>query len=84
MADDTKEIQIAGCQVQLTYHALADGRWTVQGIVRCGTGEKTGEQPVATGPCESREAAEREALERVGQVLGRNEDRSTSRVKNWS
>jgi hypothetical protein len=84
MPDDTKDIQIAGCQVHLTYHALDDGRWTVQGIVQCGADENSAEQPVTTGPCESREAAEMEALDQVGKVLGHNEDRSTSRVKNWT
>lgn len=83
MPDDTKDIQIAGCQVHLTYHALDDGRWTVQGIVRCGAEEQSKEQSVTAGPCESREAAEKEALDRVGKALGHNEDRSTSRVKNW-
>ncbi|MBA2487687.1 MAG: hypothetical protein H0V35_16620 [Nitrospira sp.] len=80
MPEDTKDIQIAGCQVHLTYQALDDGRWTVVGVVRCGIEE----QSVATGPCATREAAEKDALERVSKVLGNNVDRSTSRVKNRS
>ncbi len=84
MAQDTKDLQMGGCQVHLTYHALEDGRWTVMGIVRCGTAENAGEQSVATGPFPTREAAEQDALERLGEVLGNNVDRSHSRVKNYS
>lgn len=84
MPEDSKDIQIAGCQVHLTYHALADGRWTVMGIVRCGVAEQVVEESVATGPFPTREAAEKDALDRLGKVLGNNIDRSSSRVKNWS
>lgn len=84
MSEDTKDLQIAGCQVHLTYHALADGRWTVLGIVRCGVAEKMEEQSVATGPFPTREEAEQDALDRVSKVLGNNTDRSSSRVKNYS
>ncbi|MBA3752971.1 MAG: hypothetical protein H0X01_02250 [Nitrospira sp.] len=84
MPDDTKDIQIAGCLVHLTYQALDDGRWTVVGVVRCGIEEQIEQQSVATGPCATREAAEKDALERVSKVLGNNVDRSTSRVKNRS
>jgi hypothetical protein len=83
MPEDAKDIQVAGCQVHLTYHALADGGWTVMGVVRCGGAEKVEEQSVATGPFATREAAEKDALDRLGKVLGNNIDRSTSRVKNW-
>jgi hypothetical protein len=77
MAEDTKDIQMAGCHVHLTYHALADGRWTVLGIVRCGVGEKVEEQSVATGPFSTREAAEKDALDRLGKALGNNVNRNT-------
>lgn len=84
MPEDTKDMQMAGCQVHLTYHALADGRWTVLGIVRCGIDERIEEQSVATGPFPTREAAEKDALARIGKALGNNIDRSSSRLKNWS
>lgn len=83
MSEDTQDLQMAGCQVHLTYHALADGRWTVFGVVRCGIGENTGEQTVATEPFPTREAAEQDALDRLGKILGTNVDRSSSRVKNY-
>ena len=84
MSQDTKDIQMAGCQVHLTYHALSDGRWTVLGILRCGIGEKMEEQSVATGPFPTREAAEKDALDRLGRLLGNNIDRSSSRITNYS
>lgn len=84
MSEDTKDIQMAGCQVRLSYHALADGRWTVLGIVRCGVDGNVAEQSVATGPFPTREAAEMDALDRLSKVLGNNIDRNTSRLKNWS
>ena len=84
MSEDAKDIQMAGCQVHLTYHTLADGRWKVLGVVRCGIAEQIEEQSVATGPFATREAAETDALDRLRKFLGNNIDRSTSRVKNWS
>ena len=84
MSEDAKDIQMAGCHVHLTYHALPDGRWTIMGIVRCGAEEQVTEQSVATGPFPTREAAEKDALDRLSKVLGHNVDRNTSRVKNWS
>lgn len=83
MPEDTKDLQMAGCQVHLTYHALADGRWTVLGIVRCGADRNQTEQSVATGPFPTREEAEQDALDRLGKILGNNIDRSSSRVKNY-
>ena len=83
MSEDTKNLQMAGCQVHLTFHALADGRWTVLGIVRCGVESNQGEQSVATGPFPSREEAEQDALNRIASILGNNTDRSSSRVKNY-
>ena len=77
-SEDSKDMQIAGCQVHLTYHALADGRWTVMGIVRCGVAEQMIEESVATGPFPTREAAEKDALDRLSKILGNNIDRSSS------
>jgi hypothetical protein len=84
MSDDSKDIQMAGCKVHLTYHASADGRWTVLGIVRCGVSDKIEEQSVATGPFPTREAAEKDALDRISKILGNNVDCSSSPVKNSS
>ena len=84
MSEDTKDLQMAGCQVHLIYHALAGGYWKVQAIVHCGLGENRGEQSVETGPFVTREAAEQDALVRLGKILGTNVDRSSSRVKNYS
>ncbi|MCE3223074.1 MAG: hypothetical protein K0S58_1254 [Nitrospira sp.] len=72
MSEDTKDIQMAGCQVP------------VLGIVRCGVDGNVAEQSVATGPFPTREAAEMDALDRLSKVLGNNIDRNTSRLKNWS
>ena len=84
MTENTKDLQMAGCQVHLTYQARADGCWKFQGIVQCGLGENRGEQSVETGPFPTREAAEQDALDRLGKILGTNVDRSSSRVKNYS
>ena len=83
MSEDTKNLQMAGCQVHLTFHALADGRWTVLGIVRCGIESNQGEQSVAPGPFPSRDEAEQDALNRIANILGNNIDRSSSRVTNY-
>ncbi len=83
MSEDTKDLQMAGCQVHLTFHKLADGQWTVLGIVRCGVDSNQTEQSVSTGPFLSREEAEQDALERLGKILGNNIDRSSSRTKNY-
>ena len=83
MSEDTKDLQMAGCQVHLTFHALAGGQWTVVGVVRCGVDENQSEQSVATAPFPSREEAEQDALSRLGNILGTNIDRSSSRVKNY-
>ena len=83
MSEDTKDLLMAGCQVHLTFHALADGRWTVLGIVRCGVESNQSEQSVVTEPFPSREEAEQDALSKLGNILGHNIDRSSSRVKNY-
>jgi hypothetical protein len=52
--------------------------------VRCGIDEHCSERSFLTADLDSREAAEKEALRRVADLLGHNVDRNTSRVKNWS
>lgn len=81
---DVKDMVIAGCAVHLALHSLANGRWSIDGTVRCGAGEHAGEQAFHTGSCDSREGAEEEALRLVTGLLGENRDRNTSRVKNWT
>lgn len=83
-APDVKDIMMDGCQVHLDFHSLADGRWAVEGTIRCGVGSNTTEQSFQTGTCDSRESAEQEALRTAIGHLGKNVDRNTSRVKNWS
>jgi hypothetical protein len=81
---DVKDIMMEGCQVHLDFRALEDGRWSVKATIRCGVEDNTTEELLHTGACDSREGAEQEALRAVVDRLGRNTDRSTSRVKNWS
>jgi hypothetical protein len=80
---DLKNLVIAGCQVRLAFHSLSSGRWKVEGKVRCGLDDHGEERSFLTGNWDSREAAEKEALRRVADLLGHNVDRNTSRVKNW-
>ena len=80
---DLKNLVIAGCQVRLAFHSLSSGRWKVEGTVRCGLDDQCEEQSFRTANRDSREAAEKEALHRVAEILGHNVDRNTSRVKNW-
>jgi hypothetical protein len=82
--DDVKDMMIAGCPVRLSYGKTAQARWTVNATVRCGVGENADEHSVATQPFDSREAAEREALQQITELLGQQTDRSHSRVRNWS
>jgi hypothetical protein len=82
--DDVKDMMIAGCPVRLSYGKTAEKRWTVNATVKCGVGENADERTVVTEPCDSREAAEREALQQVSGLLGHQIDRSHSRVRNWS
>lgn len=81
---DMKDMVIDGCKVHLDFHSLTDGRWSVQGTIRCGIGQNTTQQSFQAGPCDSRESAEQEALHTATGRLGKNIDRNTSRVKNWS
>lgn len=81
---DIKDMVIAGCAVHLMFHHLTNGRWSIEGTVRCGVDEYAREQSFRTGACDSRECAENEALRTVTGLLGKNVDRNTSRLKNWS
>lgn len=81
---DEKNLMIGGCAVRLTYgHATGNG-WTVTATIRCGVGDHADQRSLVTQAFESREAAEQDALQQVGAVLGNNTDRSRSRVRNWS
>ena len=82
-ADDTKAMIIGGCHVRLTY-GRAGACWTVSATVECGVGAAAEQQTLVSNPFESRDDAERDALERVSAILGTNTDRSHSRVRNWS
>ena len=82
--DDAKDMVIGGCHVRLTYGRTAEARWTVTASVRCGIGEHADEQCVITQPYDSRDRAEREALQQITARLGENTDRSRSRVQNWT
>jgi hypothetical protein len=81
---DSKDLVIAGCRVQLAFHPTGKGRWHVEAKVRCGIDDRVDERSFLTADLDSREAAEKEALRRVEDLLGHNLDRNTSRVKNWS
>jgi hypothetical protein len=81
---DSKDIMIAGCAVRLSYGTTAGNRWTVRATLRCGIGEKAEEQSIVTAPCEDRDRAERDALQRITALLGQQTDRSHSRVRNWT
>ena len=81
---DDKDIMIAGCHVRLTYERSADARWKVNATVRCGVMDKAEEQAIVTQPFDSRESAERDAIEQVTALLGHQTDRSHSRVRNWN
>ena len=81
---DVKDIMMDGCQVHLDFCPLEDGHWTVTATIRCGLEGNITEESFHTGICNSRETAEQEALRAAIGHLGRNIDRNTSRVKNWS
>jgi len=80
---DVKDMVVSGCRVQLGF-SQTHGRWIVQGTVECGLAENSGKQTFETAAYVTREEAEQEALARAADLMGRNVDRNTSRVKNWS
>ena len=82
LSNDTKDIRIAGCDVHLTFHQEGTGRWSIHATFRCGIGENSRERSVSSGLCPTREEAEQIVLGRVGDRLGHNVDRHTSRVNN--
>jgi hypothetical protein len=82
--DDVKDMMIAGCHVRLIYERSTDARWTVNATVRCGVEDKAAEQSVVTQPFDTRESAERDALQQVTSLLGHQTDRSHSRTRNPS
>lgn len=79
---DVKDMLIAGCRVRLAFHPIGQGRWNVEGKIRCGIDEHCDERSFLTEDRDSRNAAEKEALRRIADLLGHNLDRNTSRVKN--
>ena len=81
---DVKEMMIAGSHVRLSYGRTAEARWTVSATAKCGIGDKTEEQSVITQPSDTRESAERDALQQVTALLGHQTDRSHLRVRNWN
>ena len=81
---DVKDMMIAGCHVRLSYGNTAGTSWTVNATVICGIGEKAEQRSIVTRPFDTREAAERDAVEQVTALLGHQTDRSHSRVRNWS
>ena len=82
--DDAKDLMIGGCHVRLVFRRMDEAHWTVRATVECGLEDNAAEQSVVTGGLDSREAAEREAIEQVTALLGHHTDRSHSRVRNWS
>ena len=79
---DSQDIRIAGCDVHLTFRQASGDQWSVEATFRCGVGDKRREESVHSGPCATREEAEQLVLGRVGDSLGHNVDRHTSRVNN--
>jgi hypothetical protein len=82
--DDAKDMVIGGCHVRLAFAQAAGPRWFVHATVQCGIGEQAGEQSLVTDEFDTRDAAERDAIEQVTALLGHHTDRSHSRVRNWS
>ena len=80
---DVKEMRIAGCSVQLTFHTSASvPRCWVEATVLCGIDNNRDSQSIRTEEYVSREEAEKAAIKQVSTLLGNNTDRSTSRIKN--
>ena len=83
-ACDAKDIMIGGCHVRLAFGQGAGPRWFVSATVHCGIGENADEQTLVTDVFDSRDAAERDAIQQVTALLGHHTDRSHSRTRNWS
>lgn len=81
---DIKDMQVAGCRVQLAFRAVERGKWMIQGTVSCGVDDQAVEQSFSTAAYPTRDEAEQEALRQAADLMGNNVDRSTSRVKNWA
>jgi hypothetical protein len=80
---DVKEMRIAGCSVQLTFHmSVGVPRWWVEATVLCGIENNRDSQSIRTEEYISPEEAEKAAIKQVTTLLGNNTDRSTSRIKN--
>jgi hypothetical protein len=80
---DIKEIRVAGCRVQLTFRAVEQGGWVVQGTVKSGEDDQASERSFRTAAYPTRDEAEQDALQQASDRLGNNVDRSSSRVKNY-
>jgi hypothetical protein len=78
---DTEDMKIAGCDVHLVFLQSTRG-WRVIGTLSSGAAQNEHKETITSGPWTSRELAEQKALEEITKLLGNNEDRSTSRVKN--
>ncbi len=77
-----KDVVVAGCRVHLRFGGQ-NGKWSVEGAVRCGLEENSAVYTFRTGTFPTSEEAEQEALRRAAAHLGNNVDRQTSRVTNW-
>lgn len=82
LAHDTKDMRIAGCDVHLRFHQAGDGQWFIDATFRCGIADHSRQQSLTSGPCATREEAEQTVLGLVGERLGHNVDRHTSRIHN--
>ena len=82
--DDIKDMMIAGCHVRLAYERSLNAGWTVNATITCGVEDKAARQSVVTQPFDTRESAERDALQQITSILGHQTDRSHSRSRNWS
>lgn len=78
---DMKDMNIAGCDVELVFLESQD-KWTVVATITSGIAENRNKETITSGPWATRDFAEQKALEQITTLLGHNEDRSTSRVNN--
>ena len=72
MPGDTKAFVIAGCKVTLRFRRSTDNDWTVEGLVSCGEQDRKRSTTFQIERVNSRDAAERLALEKAGELLGNN------------